>query len=93
MSHINNIRYIPVEKNIAQKSFLFQAQLALKSDGYWFAWIAALPGCAAWGATKDEALAMLTQTARAYVHMLRDKGVQMPDSVEAVNMPVVAVTL
>jgi len=36
---------------------------------------------------------MLTQTARAYVHMLRDKGAQMPDSVETVNMPVVAVTL
>jgi hypothetical protein len=36
---------------------------------------------------------MLTQTARAYVRMLRDKGVAMPDSVETVNMPVVAVTL
>jgi len=92
MNH-NNIRYIPLEKTHAQKSLLFQAQLALKNDGYWFAWIAALPGCAAWGATKDEALAMLTQTARTYVQMLRDKGVQMPDTVEAVNMPVVAVTL
>jgi predicted RNase H-like HicB family nuclease len=88
-----NIRYIPIEKNSSQKSFLFQAQLAVKHDGYWFAWIAALPGCAAWGATKDEALAMLTQTARAYLHMLRDKGVEIPDSVETVNMPVVAVTL
>jgi predicted RNase H-like HicB family nuclease len=92
MNH-NNIRYIPVEKNASQKSLLFQAQLAHKSDGQWFAWIATLPGCAAWGATKDEALAMLTQTARAYVRMLRDKGAQMPDTVETVNMPVVAVTL
>ena len=92
MNH-NNIRYVPVEKNIAQKSLLFQAQLALKADGQWLAWIAALPGCAAWGASKDEAMMMLTQTARAYVQMLRDKGVQMPDNVEAVNMPVVAVTL
>ena len=92
MNH-NNIRYVPLEKNIAQKSLLFPAQLAHKSEGQWFAWIATLPGCAAWGATKDEALAMLTQTARAYVQMLRDKGVQMPDTVETVNMPVVAVTL
>ena len=92
MNH-NNIRYVPLEKNVAQKSLLFQAQLALKADGQWFAWIATLPGCAAWGATKDEALTMLTHTARAYVQMLRDKGVQMPDSVEAVNMPVVAITL
>ena len=89
----NNIRYIPLEKNLSQKSLLFQAQLALKHDGYWFAWIAALPGCAAWGTSKDEALAMLTQTARAYVRMLRDQGVQIPDNVETVNMPVVAVTL
>jgi predicted RNase H-like HicB family nuclease len=89
----NNIRYIPLEKNMSQKSLLFQVQLAAKHDGYWFAWIAALPGCAAWGASKDEALVMLTQTARAYVRMLRDKGVQIPDSVETVNAPVVAVTL
>ena len=87
MNH-NNIRYIPLEKNL-----LFQVQLALKSDGNWFAWIAALPGCAAWGATKDDALAMLTHTARAYVRMLRDKGAEIPDSVETVNTPVVAVTL
>jgi predicted RNase H-like HicB family nuclease len=90
---MNNIRYIPIEKNVSLKSLLFHVQLARKSDGYWFAWIAALPGCAAWGATKDEALAMLTQTARAYVRMLRDQGVQLPDAVETINMPVVAVTL
>ena len=90
---MSNIRYIPIEKNVSLKSLLFDVQLARKSDVYWFAWIAALPGCAAWGASKDEALAMLTQTARAYVHMLRDKGVQIPDSVETINMPVVAVTL
>jgi predicted RNase H-like HicB family nuclease len=92
MNH-NNIRYIPVEKNTSQKSLLFQVQLAPKHDGNWIAWIGALPGCAAWGASKDEALAMLTQTAGAYVRMLRDKGVAIPDSVETVNMPVVAVTL
>ena len=92
MNH-NNIRYIPIEKNVSQQSLLFPVQLTAKHDGHWIAWIAALPGCAAWGASKDEALAMLTQTARAYVRMLRDKGAQMPDSVETVNMPVVAVTL
>ena len=92
MNH-NNIRYIPIEKNNAQKSLLFEVQLAPKHDGNWIAWIGALPGCAAWGATKDEALTMLTQTARAYVRMLRDKGIAIPDNVETINMPVVAVTL
>jgi predicted RNase H-like HicB family nuclease len=89
----SNIRYVPVEKNTAQKSLLFQVQLAPKSDGNWIAWIGSLPGCAAWGSSKDEALAMLTHTARVYVRMLRDKGIDMPDSVETINMPVVAVTL
>ena len=93
MNDINNIRYIPIEKNASQKSFLFQVQLAAKHDGYWFAWIAALPGCAAWGASKDEALAMLTQTARSHVRMLRDKGAEIPGNIEIVNMPVVTVTL
>ena len=92
MNH-NNIRYIPIEKNTAQKSLLFEVQLASKPDGNWIAWIGALPGCAAWGASQDEALVMLTQTARAYVRQLRDQGVAMPDSVETINMPVVAVTL
>jgi predicted RNase H-like HicB family nuclease len=92
MNH-TNIRYIPIEKNLSHKSVLFEVQLAAKPDGYWLAWIGALPGCAAWGATKDEALAMLTHTARAYVRMLRDQGAQIPDHVETVNMPVVAVTL
>ena len=92
MNH-TNIRYIPIEKNTTHKSVLFQVQLAPKHDGNWIAWIGALPGCAAWGATKDEALAMLTHTARAYVRMLRDQGAQIPDHVETVNMPVVAVTL
>jgi predicted RNase H-like HicB family nuclease len=92
MNH-TNIRYIPIEKNTAQKSLLFEVQLAPKHDGNWIAWIGALPGCAAWGTSKDEALTMLTQTARVYVRMLRDQGVAMPDSVETINMPVVAVTL
>ena len=90
---MNNIQYIPIEKNISQQSFVFQVQIAPKHDGYWLAWIAALPGCAAWGASRDEALAMLTQTARAYLRMLREKGVQVPDSVATVNAPVVSVTL
>jgi predicted RNase H-like HicB family nuclease len=90
---MNDIRYIPVEKNIAHQSFLYDVQFALQSNGLWIAWIAALPGCAAWGASQDDALAMLTQTTRAYLRMLRDKGVQVPDSVATVNAPVVAVTI
>ena len=90
---MNDIQYIPLEKNDAQQSFLFDVQLAPWSNGNWLAWIAALPGCAAWGPTKDEALAMLTQTTRAYLRMLRDKGAPIPASVQTIKTPVVAVTL
>ena len=60
---------------------------------YWFAWIVALPVWAEWGASKDEAITFVTQTARAYVCRLRDTGVAVPERVETSNTPVVAVTL
>src|SRR5262249_9426584 len=55
--------------------------------------IVALPVCAAWGASKDEAITFVTQTARAYVRRLRDTGVPVLESVKTSNTPVVAVTL
>jgi predicted RNase H-like HicB family nuclease len=90
---MSNIRYIPIEKNSSQQSFVFPVQFAIKTDGYWVASLAALPECSALGTTKDEALAMLTQMARAYVRLLRDTGMTVPSSVEMINAPVVAVTL
>jgi predicted RNase H-like HicB family nuclease len=90
---MSNIRYIPVEKNPSQQSFVFPVQFAIKTNGYWVASLAAIPECAALGTTKDEALAMLTHTARAYVRLLRDTGTTLPASVEMINAPVVAVTL
>jgi predicted RNase H-like HicB family nuclease len=90
---MKNLEYVPVEKNLAHQSFFFNVQFAPKSNGYWIAWIAVLPGCAAWGATRDEALMMLTQTARAYVRHLIDAGEPLPDSIQSVNAPVVAVTI
>jgi hypothetical protein len=53
----------------------------------------ALPVCAEWGVSKDEAITFVTKTARAYVRMLRDTGVAVPESVETSNTPGVAVTL
>jgi len=36
-------------------SYVFQVELAYKDDGRWSTWIDVLPGCAAWGYTKEEA--------------------------------------
>ena len=89
---MSTIRYIQ-EKNFSQQSFVFLVQFALKNNGYWVASLAAIPECAALGTTKDEALSMLTHTARAYVRLLRDTGMTVPSSVERINAAVVAVTL
>jgi predicted RNase H-like HicB family nuclease len=52
-----------------------------------------LPGCAAWGFSKDDVLAAITKTAQQYVRMLLEKGVTVPDNVTTLQTPVVAVTL
>ena len=36
------------------KSYVFQVELAHEDDGRWSTWIDVLPGCAAWGYTKEE---------------------------------------
>ena len=38
------------------KSYVFHAELEQEEDGRWSAWIDALPGCATWGQSREEAL-------------------------------------
>ncbi len=90
---MSTIRYIPIEKNFHGSSYVFPVELAQKGNGDWVAWIATLPGCTAWGFSKDDALHALSAMARVYVRRLLDRGLQIPAEVETVNTPVVAVTL
>ena len=90
---MNQIQCIPIDKNFSSHSYIFPVELTQKSNGDWIAWIAALPGCAAWGFSKDEVLAAVTQTAQVYVRMLIERGVSVPDTVATHQAPVVAVTL
>jgi predicted RNase H-like HicB family nuclease len=87
------IRYEPIETNTYQKSFLFHVHVAPKSNGYWHAWIATLPGCAAVSASQEEAVALLKETARTYVRLLVERGVMVPDIVATISAPVVAVSV
>ena len=50
------------------------ARLEQDEDGRWSAWIASLPGCAAWGHTRDEALAALKDAAEAYLEDMLETG-------------------
>jgi predicted RNase H-like HicB family nuclease len=80
---------------IAVKSYVFQAELEQEDDGRWSAWIDALPGCATWGYSKEEALEALKEAAQAYLEVVVEKGQQIPEThtVETVDAPLVAVTL
>ena len=90
---MNTIHYIPIEKSFTGNSYVFPVELTQKGNGDWVAWIATLPGCAAWGFSKDDVFAAITKTAQVYVRMLIEKGVTVPDTVTTLHAPVVAVTL
>lgn len=75
------------------KTYIFSVELDQEEDGRWSAWVEALPGCAVWGYTKEEALEALKDTAQAYIEVLLEKGQTIPEGVEEVDAPVVAVTV
>lgn len=77
------------------KTYLFQVELEQEEDSRWSAWIEALPGCATWGHSKEEALEALKEAAQAYIEVLTEKGQPIPvgKAVQTIEAPVVAVTL
>lgn len=85
----------PQGETIAVKSYVFQAALEQEEDGRWSAWIEALPGCATWGYSREEALEALKDAAQAYLEVLSEKGQEIPTdhTVQTIDTPVVAVTL
>ena len=53
---------------------VYKARLEQDEDGRWSAWVESLPGCAAWGNTRDEALAALEDAVDAYVEDMVEAG-------------------
>ena len=75
------------------KSYVFQVELAHKDNGRWSVWIEALPGCADWGYTKEEALQAIQDAAEAYVEDMIEAGAALPSQgVVVVEAPFVTVT-
>ena len=62
----------------------YRAELKQDEDGRWSAWIDELPGCAAWGYSRDEALAALEDAAIAYVEDMEEVGEIAPGAAEEV---------
>ena len=74
-------------------SYIFQVELIRKGDDTWIAWIESLPGCAAWGYTREETLECLKHAAYVYITTLVTKDFSLPIDVETVDTPIIAVTL
>ena len=54
------------------KSHLITAEFEQDDDGRWSAWVKALPGCTAWGHTREQALLALQDAADAYIEDMED---------------------
>ena len=86
-AHANNPKEV-----IAVKSYVFRVELQEEEDGRWSAWIEALPGCAVWGYTREEALEAIQDAAEAYVEDMMEAGDEIPTDVLVVKAPIVTVT-
>ena len=74
-------------------TYVITAEIEQDEDGRWSAWIDALPGCAAWGHTREEALLALQDAADAYIEDMEETDEQVLERViEVVDSPLVVVT-
>ena len=74
------------------KTYVLAAELEQDEDGRWSAWIDILPGCAAWGHTREEALLALQDAADAYIEDMEDAGEDIPErGIQIVEAPLVTV--
>jgi predicted RNase H-like HicB family nuclease len=76
------------------KTYIFRIEIEQEDDGRWSAWIEALPGCAAWGYSREEALQAIKDAAQAYLEDMLEAGEEPPkEGVQVVEAPVVALTV
>lgn len=74
-------------------TYVLTAEIEQDEDGRWSAWIDALPGCAAWGHTREEALLALHDAADAYIEDMEETDEQVLErAIEVVDSPLVVVT-
>jgi len=84
----------PSDEEVDAKSYIFDANVEQEGDGRWSAWIEALPGCTAWGYSREEALEALKDAAELYIQDMIEEGEELTkEGVQVVKSPVVAVNL
>jgi antitoxin HicB len=77
------------------KSYIFRVELVEEEDGRWSAGVPALPGCATWGETKEQALRHLHDAVQAYLRDVERAGAEIPPDApcDVTDEPLVAVTI
>ena len=60
------------------KTYVLQVDIEQEEDGRWSAIIPALPGCNAWGYTKEETLIAIHDNAEMFLEVLIEYGEPMP---------------
>ncbi len=89
---MHDIQVIPLQQHHIGKTYVFRVELIQHGDGRWHASIPAL-ACAIWASTKHEALDLIRNAAQAYVEGRLTRGWPVPYDMEAVDTPVIAVTI
>ncbi len=64
------------------KTYIFAVEVEQEEDGRWSADVPTLPGCAAWGYTKEEALEAMQDTANAYLEVMMEYNDPLPPEAE-----------
>lgn len=83
------------------KSYFFKVEVEEDKDGRFGAEIPSLPGCNAWGYTKEKALKALRVAAELYIEDLVEAGEEIPAKdiqvskrgAEVIEAPVVRITV
>lgn len=63
-------------------TYLFRIEVEQDDDGRWGAVVPTLPGCIAWGYTRDEALEALRWNAQAFLEVMEEFGDALPSAAE-----------
>ncbi len=75
-------------------TYVFKATLQEEDDGRWSAWVDALPGCAVWGCSREQALEALQDGADIYVEDMLECGEDIPvEEIGDLNTLTVEVTV
>jgi len=66
-----------------KKTYVFAVDFEKENDGRWSVDIPAVPVCAAWGFTKEEALENLQDLTQGYFEMLVEFGDPFPEGIDS----------